>query len=159
MTTLQRTAQTAAPLAARLGIEPRVEADLREVYLGEWEGGSFRRNFAEGHPTAARMFAEGRWDAIPGGEPARRLRRPGARRRSIASPPPTPTSGGGRRPRRHDRPHPGRGVGTPNGFTFVGSDNASISHIVVTPDRWIIRRYNDTSHLGLAFTTSPEPPT
>jgi hypothetical protein len=28
---------------------------------------------------------------------------------------------------------------------------------VVTPDRWIVRCYNDTSHLGLAFSTAPEP--
>jgi hypothetical protein len=28
---------------------------------------------------------------------------------------------------------------------------------VVTGDRWIIRRYNDTAHLSLAFTTEPEP--
>src|SRR5688500_10576509 len=39
VTSLCRTAQTAAPLAKRLGIEPRVEPDLREVFLGEWEGG------------------------------------------------------------------------------------------------------------------------
>ena len=45
------------------------------------------------------------------------------------------------------------------GFTFSGSDNASISHVVVTDDRWIVRRYNDTAHLGLRFTTAPEPPT
>ena len=38
VSTLQRTAQTAAPLAARLGITPRVEPDLREVGLGDWEG-------------------------------------------------------------------------------------------------------------------------
>ena len=32
-------------------------------------------------------------------------------------------------------------------FAFVGADNASISRLVVTPDRWIIRGYNDTAHL------------
>jgi hypothetical protein len=30
---------------------------------------------------------------------------------------------------------------------------------VVTAERWIVRRYNDTAHLGLTFTTTPEPPT
>ena len=45
------------------------------------------------------------------------------------------------------------------GFTFVGSDNAGISHLVVTGDRWIIRRFNDTAHLGMAFTTAAQPPT
>ncbi len=69
VTTLQRTVQTAAPLAARLGIEPRVEPDLREVYLGEWEG-TFRKHVAEGHPIAQQMYVQGRWDVIPGAEPA-----------------------------------------------------------------------------------------
>ena len=32
-------------------------------------------------------------------------------------------------------------------FAFVGPDNASISRIVVSPERWIIRGYNDTAHL------------
>jgi probable phosphoglycerate mutase len=32
-------------------------------------------------------------------------------------------------------------------FAFVGADNASISKIVVTPERWVLRGYNDTSHL------------
>ena len=40
VTPLRRTQQTAAPLAAELGLEPRVEPDLREVYLGDWEGRS-----------------------------------------------------------------------------------------------------------------------
>src|SRR6056297_3829475 len=39
VTTLQRTVQTAQPLLDQLGIEPTVIADLREVYLGDWEGG------------------------------------------------------------------------------------------------------------------------
>ena len=68
VTTLQRTAQTAAPLARRLGIEPQVEPDLREIYLGEWEGVAFRKYVAEGHPIAVQMFLERRWDVIPGAE-------------------------------------------------------------------------------------------
>src|SRR5437763_7853030 len=68
VTTLRRTAETAAPLAKRLGIEPRVEPDLREIYLGEWEGVAFRKYVSEGHPTAVQMFAEKRWDVIPGAE-------------------------------------------------------------------------------------------
>ena len=42
-TTMQRTAQTAVPLAEALGIDVVVEPRLREVHLGEWEGGEFRR--------------------------------------------------------------------------------------------------------------------
>ena len=42
-------------------------------------------------------------------------------------------------------------------FAFIGADNGSISHIVITGERWILRRYNDTSHLQPAMTTRPEP--
>ena len=42
VTTLRRTAQTAEPLARRLGLTPEVEPGLREVNLGEWEAGLFR---------------------------------------------------------------------------------------------------------------------
>ena len=44
------------------------------------------------------------------------------------------------------------------GFGFTGSDNASISHLVVTPQRWIIRCFNDTAHLSDRFSTADEPP-
>ena len=50
MTTLRRTHETAAPLAARLGLTPIVEPDLREVHLGEWEG----ELTASGWPRATR---------------------------------------------------------------------------------------------------------
>src|SRR5437763_14144497 len=39
---LRRTAETAEPLGRRLGMAPTVERDLREVHLGEWEGGVYR---------------------------------------------------------------------------------------------------------------------
>jgi broad specificity phosphatase PhoE len=32
-------------------------------------------------------------------------------------------------------------------FAFLGADNASISRLVITPQRWILRGYNDTAHL------------
>jgi probable phosphoglycerate mutase len=155
VTTLQRTAQTAAPLAARLSIEPRIEPDLREVYLGEWEG-TFRKHITDGHPVAATMFAEQRWDVIPGAEPADAFagRVKAAITRIAAA--------------HADQTvvvvtHGGvigqvlaHAAGS-RGFAFTGSDNGAISHLVVTGDRWIIRRYNDTAHLSLAFTTEPEP--
>ena len=67
-TSLQRTQQTAAPLAAHLGLEVAIEADLREVLLGEWEGGVLRMKAAAGDPIYQQMQAEERWDAIPGAE-------------------------------------------------------------------------------------------
>ena len=157
VTTLQRTAQTAAPLAARLGITPRVEPDLREVYLGEWEG-TYRKHVAEGHPIAQQMYVEGRWDVIPGAEPAdafaARVR--GAITRLAAAHTDEAVvvvSHGGTI---------GQILAMATGsrpFAFLGSDNGAISHIVVTDERWILRRYNDTAHLSPAFTTAPEPPT
>lgn len=156
VTTLRRTAETAAPLAEVTGLVPRVEADLREVHLGEWEGGLFRQRVAEGHPIALRMVAEERWEVIPGAEAHDGFRarvRAGVERVVAA--------------------HPGQRVavvshggvigmvvaeavgGRP--FTFVGADNASITHLVVTAERWIVRRFNDTAHLYDGFDLDPEP--
>jgi len=156
VTTLQRTHQTAAPLAERLGLEPIVEADLREVFLGEWEGGEFRLRIADNDPIAQQMYVEQRWDVIPGGEPAHQFEN--RVRRGIE---------------RIARDHPdelvvavvhGGVIGQvmniatgATGFVFGGADNASISHLVVVDGRWIVRCYNDTSHLSPRFSTAPEP--
>lgn len=158
VTTLRRTAQTAAPLAGVLGLRPRVEADLREVYLGEWEGGLFRRMVAEGGPVARRMRAEERWDVIPGAESSERLaeRVRGAIERIAAG-------------------HPGQRVvafthggviaqalalaGRSRPFAFMGADNGSISHLVIDGSHWVLRRFNDTAHLDASFTASSQPPT
>jgi probable phosphoglycerate mutase len=146
VTTLRRTAATAAPLAERLGLTPQIEPDLREVYLGDWEAGLFRKMVADNHPVAERMWAEERWDVIPGAEPAEAFaaRVGGAIRRVAAAHPDQRvaivTHGGviaqalalasGSRP-----------------FAFLGADNGSISRLVVTSQRWAIRGYNDIGHL------------
>ena len=79
VTPLRRTAETAAPLCGRTGLEPTVVEDLREVHLGELEGGEFRIRAAQGDPLVRRVFTEQRWDVIPGAEPmhvlASRVRR------------------------------------------------------------------------------------
>ena len=156
VTTLQRTVQTAAPLVARLGIEPVVEADLREVFLGEWEGEAFRRYSAERHPVAVRVMTEQRWDVIPGAETSAAF---GGRVRAAIL--------------RLAKRHPDQCVAafTHGGviaqvladatasrpFAFLGADNGSISHIVVDGDRWVVRRFNDTAHLDPKFSVAPEP--
>ncbi len=155
---LRRTSETAADLAASLGLEPIVDPDLHEVFLGDWEGGAFRKRVADGDPIAARMIAEERWDVIPNAEPAdafaERVRR--AVRRIAAAHPDQRVAvfahGGtigqilaqatGSRP-----------------FALSGSDNASISHLVVSGDRWILRRFNDTSHLDAGLSVQATPPT
>jgi probable phosphoglycerate mutase len=157
VTTLRRTAETAAPLAARLDLEPRVEPDLREVFLGDWEGGEFRHRVAEGHPAAVRMALEERWDAIPGAEPSEDFRarvRAGLERVVSAHPDQrvVVVSHGGvigelvRQAVEGNRP-----------FAFVGADNGSISHLVVSHDRWVVRRFNDTAHLASGFDLDPAP--
>ena len=68
VSTLRRTAETAAPLVDRTGMTPVVDADLREVFLGEWEGGLLRQKAADHDPVLEQVFAEQRWDVIPGAE-------------------------------------------------------------------------------------------
>src|SRR6476659_6973108 len=50
VTPLRRTGETAAPLARATGLKPETVADLREVHLGEWEGGELRIRTAQGDP-------------------------------------------------------------------------------------------------------------
>ena len=156
VTPLRRTQQTAAPLAARLGLEPTVIADLQEVHLGEWEGAIFRIKVQEGDPIAQRLFTEERWDVIPGAESpedlAARVRR-GIEQIAAAHPDERVavfTHGGV--------------IGTimslatgGRTFAFVGADNASVNHLVVDGDRWILRRFNDTGHLGTDLDRPTEP--
>lgn len=151
VTILQRTHQTAAPLAEATGLEPQVIRDLHEVMLGEWEGGEFRIRFNQGDPLVARIFSEERWDVIPGAEPmedfAARVRRgldevverTGPGRTAVAV-----VHGGviGELCRQATGGRP---------FAFVHSDNCSIHRLVVFGDgRLLLRSFNDTSHLRAA---------
>jgi probable phosphoglycerate mutase len=124
-----------------------VDADLREVYLGEWEGGLLRQKAADDDPTLRDVMREQRWDLVPGAESREvfggRLRR--AVERIVAT-------------------HPGGLVvvfshGAAIGellaqatdsapFALLGADNASISKLVVTQERWVLRGYNDIAHLS-----------
>lgn len=157
VTSLRRTHETAAPLAARTGLTPIVEADLREVYLGEWEGGLLRQRMAEGDPIAQQVVAQERWDVIPGAEPQEDFagRVAGAIRRIVAAHP---------EQRVAVVAHGGTigqlmslAVGGGRGFAFVGCDNGSISHLVAIGERWVVRRFNDTSHLQDGFDLDPVP--
>ncbi|MCX7621112.1 MAG: histidine phosphatase family protein [Acidimicrobiales bacterium] len=156
VTPLRRTRETAQPLLERLGIEPRVERDLREVYLGEWEGGVFRQKVSEGDPIARKMVELQRWDVIPGAESSEAL---ATRVRAAVE--------------RLAAAHPDQRVavfahgGTigeicalatkSEPWAFVGADNASITRVVVTAKRWILRRFNDTGHLDGSLCIRPAP--
>jgi probable phosphoglycerate mutase len=148
VTGLARTVQTAAPLAERLGVEPHVVPELREVKLGDWEGGEFRIRVHDGDPVAMQAIAEERWDVIPGAETmktlAARVRagvaaivdRVGPDASAVAV-----VHGGiiGELCRQATESRP---------FAFIHSDNCSITRIVVLPDgRWLLRTFNDIAHL------------
>jgi len=147
VTTLRRTHETAAPLAKRLGLTPTVVADLREVFLGDWEGGAIRERAAAGDPLFREIFLQERWDVIPGAEPheefdARVWR--GFERVVAAHPDErvvVVVHGGVIGQLLH------RVTGARR-FAFAGADNASISEVVAGPDRIVLRRYNDVAHLA-----------
>lgn len=156
VSSLRRTAQTAAPLAGRLGITPVTEHDLREAHFGQWEGNVWRVRIAERHPVAMRMINEQRWDIVPGAEQADAF---AARVRAALN--------------RVVSRHPGQMVAvfTHGGvigqalgdacgcepFPFNAADNASVSQLVHIAGRWKIRRFNDTTHLHAGFSVVSEP--
>jgi probable phosphoglycerate mutase len=146
VTSLRRTAETAAPLGERLGLVPRVEPDLAEVLLGEWEGGTYRQRIAEGDPLAVQIFKKERWDVIPGAESNEAIAdRVGSAISRIAE-----AHGGARVVCVAHGGTIGAALAIATGsrpFAFIGSDNAAISTIVVAGSRWLLRGYNDRSHL------------
>ncbi len=147
VTSLRRTVETAAPLCKHLGLSPIVEGDLREVLLGEWEGGVLRKMAHENHPLYQRMHAEERWDVVPGAESWQAINTRVMR-------------GLDRIVRAHRDElvvavvHGGiighilaHATGARR-FAFNGADNGSVSHVVLTDGRIVVRRFNDSSHLG-----------
>jgi 2,3-bisphosphoglycerate-dependent phosphoglycerate mutase len=148
VTPLRHTAQTAAPLAALTGLEAVVVPELREVHLGELDGGAFRIAVARRDPRIVEVFARERWDIIPGAERmedfANRTRagidrivaglEPGATVAAVVH-------GGviGELCRQASGSRP---------FAFVHADNGSLTRIVLLPDgrRWV-RTFNEGGHL------------
>jgi probable phosphoglycerate mutase len=149
VTPLQRTAQTAAPLVTATGLEPVAVPELREVLLGDWEGGELRIRAANADPLFFRILAEERWDVIPNAEPAGvfadRVRRGLRTIVDAAGPGATVAAvlhGGVIGEICHQ-------ATSSRPFAFVHSDNCSISRLVVLDDgRQLLRTFNDTAHLG-----------
>jgi probable phosphoglycerate mutase len=147
VTTLRRTAETAAPLVERTGLQPVVEADLREVFLGDWEGGLLRQKAVDGDPMFEDVMREQRWDVIPGAESREVF---GGRLRGAVVRIASAHAGGRVLVFSH-----GAAIGellaqatASEPFAFLGADNTSISRLVVTEERWVLRGYNDTAHLA-----------
>jgi probable phosphoglycerate mutase len=148
ITPLQRTAATAGPLAAALGLECEVIEDLAEVRLGEWEGGEYRIRAANGDPIVARAHAEERWDIIPGAESPESLER------RVRAGIETVVAVTGPDAVAVAVLHGGvigeacRQATDSRRFAFIHADNGSISRLVVKTDgTWLLLSFNDVSHL------------
>ena len=147
VTNLRRTHQTAAPLAAHLGLRPVEERDLREVHLGEWDGGLYRIKAAEDDPAFARARDRQDWGEIPGAETtaavqarvhAALLRIAAAHADQLLA---VFVHGG----------VIGTAMSVATGsqaFAFLGAANGSISRLVVRGDEMTVRGFNDVAHLG-----------
>jgi probable phosphoglycerate mutase len=149
VTPLKRTQQTAARLARATGLEPVVVPELREVMLGEWEGGELRIRAANRDPLFFEVMEAERWDAIPGAEPAEEFAervRAGLAKIVEATGPGAAAAafvhGGviGELARQATRSRP---------FAFLHADNTSITRLIVfAGGRQLLRSFNDVAHLG-----------
>jgi probable phosphoglycerate mutase len=145
---MNRTVETAAPIIAGHAVEPVLDADLREIYLGEWEGHGIATRGASGDPELARVFAEQRWDLIPGSEDAAAFAERVRRAVEAAA----------------DAGRDGelvvvvthsaviaeflRQITGAEAFAFLHNTNGSLSRAIRMPDgRWILSAFNDTSHV------------
>lgn len=146
VTILRRTHQTVAPLAAHLGLTPKVERDLREVHLGDWDGGLYRIKAAEDAPEFQRARERQEWGEIPGAETTAILHdrvRAGLLRIAAAHPDQHVAAvvhGG----------VVGAALAIASGsepFAFNGAANGSISRIVIEGERMTVRGFNDCTHL------------
>jgi len=146
VTTLQRTHQTAAPLAVHLGLIPQIEADLREVQLGDWDGGLYRIKAANGDPAFQRAAERQEWGEIPGAETTAALQarvRAGLLRIAARHPDQrvaVVVHGG----------VIGAAMALASGsdaFAFNGAGNGSISRLVIRGDEMIVQGFNDCTHL------------
>ena len=158
VTNLRRTYETAEPLCQIKEIVPTVVEDLREVHLGEWEGGVFRIMSHREHPRIIEMREQQEWGRIPGAETNAELDvRVERGMSSIIERHPDQVvvvvvHGGviGSVLSQATRSEP---------FAFVGADNASISHLVALNGRLVLRRFNDTSHLSTSISATVSMPT
>lgn len=146
VTTLQRTHQTAAPLVAATGLQPATEADLREVCLGDWDGGEYRIRAANNDPVWQRAKEDEEWGHLPNAETTEQLHtrvRRGLLRLAAAHPDQKIAAfvhggviGAAMAIASNSRP-----------FAFHGAANGSISRLVILGETMTIRGFNDCAHL------------
>jgi probable phosphoglycerate mutase len=155
VTPLRRTAQTAAPLAERLGLEPVVVGDLREVHLGAWEG-QFSARMRDHDPISDEILAAGRWDVIPEAEDmdgfSARVRRGIDQVADAVGPDATAIAvlhGGviAEACRQATGSLP---------FAFLYAENGSVTRLLrLASGRWALGSFNDISHLAALELPTP----
>jgi probable phosphoglycerate mutase len=153
---LQRADTTARYLAEPRGLEVQKLPELREVWLGEWERGEFRRRAHARDPEWLEFARAGRWDLIPGSEGDDKLRaRVRAAIDAIAA------------------AHIGEAVvivahgGVINAYLaacldvhrswFALIENTSVSVVLASPARRVLATVNDCTHLYDPVVQRPAP--
>lgn len=140
--------ETAAPLAEASGLAPQPMTELREIFLGDWEG-LHTPDLAERYPELwARWTLEPSWDLVPGGEAGAAFEaRVGEAIQGLFNRHPhgdaaVVTHGGVIQVALH------KVVGRPSSGLFpFRIANASITIIEKRDGRMVIDTVNDTSHL------------
>jgi probable phosphoglycerate mutase len=145
---MRRATETAAPIVAEHGLEPVLSEDLGEIYLGEWEGHGIHSRGSAGDPELARVFAEQRWDLVPGAEDVDGF---GLRvRRGIEAAADDGADGAIVVVVTHSAVIAEflRQITGAEAFAFLHNTNGSLSRAIRMPDgRWILSLFNDTSHV------------
>jgi len=155
---LKRAFETAQHVGSFIGLEPRPETGLREIFLGDWEG-MRTDEIAYRFPEAwARWVEEPDWDVVPGGEGAAPFESRVASalddilHRHVTGNVLVVTHGGVIQIGLH------RVVGRPSRGLFPFKiQNASISVIEKRNGRMVIAGVNDVAHLESALVTEPGP--
>ena len=146
VTTLRRTVETAAPLIRRTGLDPGRRTRSARGEPGRVGRRSVPAEDGGRRPDGGAHDEEERWDVVPGAESPEVF---GRRIRSAVE--------------RIAAAHPdARVVAFSHGaaigevlaqatgsrpFAFLMSDNTAIARLVLTPDSWVLRGFNDTAHL------------
>ncbi|MBK5219371.1 MAG: histidine phosphatase family protein [Thermoleophilia bacterium] len=148
VTHLRRTVETAAAILDRHPLEPVVVEDLGEIYLGEWEGHGIHDRGSRGDPELTRVFAEQRWDLIPGAEPLDDF---GLRvRRGIETVADAVADGGVGVAVTHAAVIAEfcRQIAGSEPFAFLHNTNGSLTRVLRMPEGgWILMSFNDTEHI------------
>ena len=147
VTPLRRTQETARPLAERLGVEPVILPELREVYLGDWEG-QLNYRASSSDSLTHELFAAERWDVIPNAEPmedfSARVRRGMQLLVEAAGPDATTLAivHGGVISEACSQ------VTGSRKFAFLYAENGSLTRLMCLPSgKWTLLAFNDTAHL------------